>query len=157
MTCSYGVSPWRPLALLSFFSLIFLPFYCLALKSRRADTGIWLVWLPDRVLDKGLKERPYKLTTRTPFRSLPLDSTRFGEKILRGWRLVRLGFYFSLISAFSLDWKGLNVGNWISRIQKREYTLRATGWVRTLSGIQSLISVFLLALWAFLYVGSIFE
>jgi len=103
-----------------------------------------------RVLARELKDRPYKLTTRTPFRPLPRDSTRFGERVIRGWRAVRLGFYFSLVSAFSLGWKDLNVGNWISRIQKKEYTLRPTGWVRTLTGVQSLICAFLLALWAFL-------
>ena len=75
----------------------------------------------------------------------------------REFRIFRLGIYFSLVSAFSLGWKELNVGNWITRIQKKEYTLKPTGWVRTLAGIQSLISAFLLALWAFLYVGSIFE
>ena len=51
------------------------------------------------------------------------------------------------ISAFSLGWRELNVGTWITRMQPREYMLRATGWVRTVSGIQSLLSVYLLALW----------
>lgn len=32
-------------------------------------------------------------------------------------------------------------------LQPREYTIRATGWMRTVPGIQSLMSVYLLALW----------
>ena len=54
-----------------------------------------------------------------------------------GWRVLAvppLAFYFSLLSAFNIGWRELNVGTWITRIQKREYTLRATGWVRMISG-----------------------
>jgi hypothetical protein len=35
--------------------------------------------------------------------------------------------------------------------------LRATGWVRTVAGIQSLLSVYLLALWVLTYFGRPFE
>ncbi len=62
-------------------------------------------------------------------------------------RLLCTSLYFSVLSAFHLGWRELNVGTWIARMQPREYTLRATGWVRTVSGIQSLLSVYLLALW----------
>jgi len=158
LTCNYGISPWRPMALLSIFVLIFSPFYCLALKSRRPDTGIWLTWLPNRVLMDEGQERPVKLTTSPPFDPPVTGKWARVWWHLRGiWRILCLGLYFSLVSAFSLGWKELNVGNWISRIQKKEYILRPTGWVRTVAGIHSLISAFLLALWAFLYVGSIFE
>jgi hypothetical protein len=50
-----------------------------------------------------------------------------------------------------------NVGTWISRLQKKEYNLRATGWVRMVSGLQSLLSVYMLALWALTYFGRPFE
>ena len=64
---------------------------------------------------------------------------------------------FSLLSAVHIGWRDLNVGNWITRIQPRGYTLRATGWVRTVSGIQSLISVYLLALTILTYFGRPFD
>ncbi|MDO8092355.1 MAG: hypothetical protein Q6360_02625, partial [Candidatus Brocadiales bacterium] len=66
-------------------------------------------------------------------------------------------FYFSLLSAFHIGWREFNIGNWISRIQGREYTLRAKGWVRTVSGVQSLISVYLIALSVLTYFGRPFE
>jgi hypothetical protein len=56
-----------------------------------------------------------------------------------------------------MGWKELNVGTWMTRLQPREYTIRPTGWVRTVSGIQSLISVYLLALWVLTYFGRPFE
>jgi hypothetical protein len=71
--------------------------------------------------------------------------------------VVRLGFYFSLLSAFTLGWRELNVGNWITRLQKREYTLRATGWMRSVAGLQLLLSVYMLALWVLTYFGRPFD
>lgn len=63
------------------------------------------------------------------------------------------GFYFSLLSALHIGWRDLNVGTWLSRIQPREYTLRATGWVRVVSGVQSIVSVYLIALSILTYFG----
>ncbi len=71
-------------------------------------------------------------------------------------RLLR-ALQFSVLSAFHLGWRELNVGNWIARIQAHEYTLRATGWVRAVAGVQSLLSVYLLALWALTYFGRPFQ
>jgi hypothetical protein len=37
-------------------------------------------------------------------------------------------FQFSSISACRLGWRELNVGNWIARVQTREYVLQGVGW-----------------------------
>jgi hypothetical protein len=76
---------------------------------------------------------------------------------LSGFQALRYGFYFSILSAFHFGWRDINVGSWIVRIQPSEFTLKASDWVRTLSGVQSLISVYLLALWALTYFGRPFE
>ena len=65
--------------------------------------------------------------------------------------------FFSVLSAFHIGWRELSVGSWIARLYPYEYTLRATGWVRTVSGVQSLISVYLLALAVLTYFGRPFE
>jgi hypothetical protein len=76
----------------------------------------------------------------------------------RKWRLAwRSAFYFSALSAFHFGWRDLNVGSWLQRVQPREYALRATGWVRVVSGVQSLLSVFLIALWVITYFGGALE
>lgn len=36
---------------------------------------------------------------------------------------------------------------------EREYDLKAVGWARTVSGFQSLLSVYMLALWVLTYFG----
>ncbi len=157
-TCQYGMNPGRPLKILGLGLFLFTPLYLLALRSRNRETGLWLVLPPNRILGQGSKVRPFKLTSHTPFRPLPPGRwTRFRARLRRGLRRVRLAFYFSLLSAFNLGWRELNVGNWISRIQKREYTLRATGWVRTVAGLQSLLSIYLLALWVLTYFGRPFD
>lgn len=74
------------------------------------------------------------------------------ERKVLGWkawlreqfRLIRLSLYFSLLSAFSMGWRELNVSTWIIRLQKRDYMLKGSGWVRVLSGSQSLISAYLI-------------
>jgi hypothetical protein len=129
------MNPGRPLKLLGLGLFLFTPFYLLAMRSRNRETGLWLVLPPDRILDQGSKVRPFKLTVRTPFRPLPPGRwARLKAMLFRVLRRVRLAFYFSLLSAFNLGWRELNVGNWISRLQKHEYTLRATGWIRTVAG-----------------------
>jgi hypothetical protein len=157
-TCQYGMNPGRPLEILGLGLFLFTPFYLLAFRTRNRETGIWLVLPPDRILGQGSNVRPFKLTGRIPFRPLPTGRwPRLKARLRRGLRRVRLAFYFSLLSAFNLGWRELNVGNWISRLQRREYTLRATGWPRTVAGLQSLLSVYLLALWVLTYFGRPFD
>ena len=158
LTCQYGMSPGRPLEILGVGLLVFTFPYLLALWSRDRETGIWLVLPPDRILGKGDKYPPYKLTHRPPFRPLPPGRwARLGARFKRFRRVLRLAFYFSLLSAFRLGWRELNVGNWISRLQKHEYILGATGWPRTVAGFQSLLSVYLVALWALTYFSRPFD
>jgi hypothetical protein len=78
-------------------------------------------------------------------------------RLMDEFRLFRTSLYFSLLSTFHIGWREFNVGSWMARMQPREYTLRATGWVRMVSGIQSLLSVYLLALWILTYFGRPFE
>lgn len=53
---------------------------------------------------------------------------------------------FSLLSAFHIGFREFNVGTWLARLQAREYALNPLGWVRVVSGAQSLLSVYLLAI-----------
>jgi hypothetical protein len=39
----------------------------------------------------------------------------------------------------------------------RQFTLEPTGWVRTVAGVQSLLSVYLLAMWVLTYFGRPFQ
>jgi pentapeptide repeat protein len=131
----WGMHPGRPLLIMLVLVPVFFILYLFSL-FHKGQNGIWRRWLPDRVrTDQGQKEKE-----RLEFK-------------LGNWRAYTYALYFSLLSAFHIGWRDLNVGNWITRMQPNEYTLRATGWVRTVSGIQSLISVYLLALAILTYFG----
>jgi hypothetical protein len=56
-----------------------------------------------------------------------------------------------VLSAFHLGFRELNVGSWIARVQTQEYTLRAV------AGLQSLLIIYLIALWALTYFGRPFQ
>ena len=100
-------------------------------------SGIYKVWSKERVAKVG-RDEPERV-----------HATRFAAFLY--------ALYFSLLTAFHFGWRDLNVGNWIARMQRREYALRATGWVRVISGVQSLISVYLIAMWVLTYFGRPFE
>jgi len=150
-TTRWGMSPSRALWLVALFAVLFAPIYRKALSKPTSD-GIWIVWNDDRrrqdlgtsVNGCGSNNSPFEAPTDKPL-------TLMGSK---AWRIA---IYFSALSAFNIGWRELNVGNWIARIQRYEFTYRATGWVRTVSGIQSLLSVYLLAIWALTYFGRPFE
>ena len=118
--------------------VLFTPAYWRVLRKPNAD-GIWRAWGDDRRsqdLGKNDAERPIEL---------------------HGMKAWRVALYFSVVSSFHIGWRELNVGNWISRLQRYEFTYRATGLIRTVSGVQSLLSVYLVAIWALTYFGRPFE
>jgi len=142
----WGMSPWRPFKILGSLLFVFALPYFFALNSE-SNAGIWAVWMEDRVHKPESPEPPVRVTANYP-----------GHRILSViLRRVLVAFYFSFISAAQIGWKELNVGSWISRVQPREFNLKATGWVRVVSGVQSLLSVYLLALWVVTYFGTPFE
>ena len=145
----YGMAPGR--ALWSLFGFIpwFALFYWVALQRVQSHSGLWMLVPADRIAPGRGHEKLVRI------RRHPAKTWR--ERLRGQSRLVRTSLYFSVLSAFHLGWRELNVGTWIARMQPREYTLRATGWVRTVSGLQSLLSVYLLALWVLTYFGRPFE
>jgi hypothetical protein len=137
LTTRWGMEPGRALWLLLGLIPVFALPYVVALRSP-GKNGIWRVWTEKRIRQDLGGTQP--------------------ERLQVGWlTALPLGLYFSLLSAFHIGWRELNVGSWIQRLQSSEYTLGATGWVRTVSGIQSLLSVYLLAIWALTYFGRPFD
>ncbi len=57
--------------------------------------------------------------------------------------------WFSIINTFRFGWKDLSLGTWLSLLQRGEYVLKPSGWVRRVAGIQSLVGLLLLGLWAY--------
>jgi hypothetical protein len=140
----YGLYPGRALKILASLIPLFAVFYGWVICRPSRNHGIYRLWPKERI----------EVTEDEPGMANDVKIERLNPK---DWRIVTHALYFSLLSTFNLGWRELNVGNWISRLQLHPYTLQATGWVRTTSGIQSLISVYLLAMWALTYFGRPFE
>jgi hypothetical protein len=138
LTCEYGLAPLRPLALLVFGVLVFSIPYGVVLKRQSGRAGIWRVWPEERILKYRGRDAAE--------RAMP-----------HGLWLPWFALYFSVLSAFHIGWRNINVGNWLARIQPGEYTLQATGWVRAVSGAQSLFSIYMLVLFILTYFGRPFE
>lgn len=135
VTCDFGLSPGRPLKILIILFLGFSVVYMVSIRSQqKSDSGIWKVWGEDRIIKRDDEDKPKRL-------------------IESKWQVPLWGLWYSLISTFHFGWRDLNIGNWIARINPNEYALRPTGWVKSVSGVQSLISVYLVALSALSYFG----
>jgi hypothetical protein len=145
----YGMVPARALWGLLGFIPCFAFFYWIALQHASSRSGLWMIVPADRLTKGRGQERVLRIR--------PPAAKTWKGRFMGEFRLFRTSFYFSLLSAFHLGWREFNVGTWVARMQPREYTLRATGWVRTVSGVQSLLSVYLLALWILTYFGRPFE
>lgn len=110
----------------------------------RAQHGIYRIWPSGRL-------NPQSGATGIA------DRTR-AERLTASWpAAIAWAFYFSMLSAFHIGWRDLNVGTWLSRMQFTEFALRGRGWVRFVSGLQSLISVYLVAMWILTYFGRPFQ
>jgi len=140
-TCDWGMSPGKPLKLLLMLVGGFTLLYMLAVDPHpnAQRSGVWKIF-PDKNSLYPEGEDKFKQIVANSF---------FGMCL---W-----GLYISVLSTFHIGWRDLNVGTWISRLQPQPFTIQTIGWVRVVSGIQSLISVYLLALSVLTYFGRPFE
>lgn len=148
LTTAYGLHPARALLVIVALWGSLVPIYAWSIwrRPRRSTSpsGIYRTWPKDR-----LEVREGNPTLDNPARVERLH--RRGPTIF-GWAA-----YFSLLSAFQIGFREFSVGTWLARAQPRNFVLEPTGWVRTVSGLQSLLSVYLLAIWALTYFGRPFQ
>lgn len=145
MTTGYGLYPERALeAIVALWGLCGIAYSIRLLGYRSTLHNLHRVWPSGSITyvdhEPALRNEQ-KLEKLTP----------------RFWGAIGYGMYFSMLSTFHFGWRELNVGSWLARLQSREYYLRADGMLRVLSGIQSLASVYLLALWALSEFGRPFQ
>jgi hypothetical protein len=139
VTSKWGMSPGRPFWMVLILIILFSFFYVASILSETKTDGIWKVWIADRVRT-DIGNRNPKLLLKCNFPKATL-----------------YGVYFSILSAFHVGWRDLNIGFWIARMQPKEYTLKSSGWLRFISGFQSLISVYLFALMVLCYFSDPFD
>jgi hypothetical protein len=139
---AYGLSPGRSLLVLIALAGLFAVVYCIVLRGGFGE--IFRVSPKDRLVRKhGI------VTWADAFDVIRLRPAHLGS-------CIALAVHVSLLSTFHIGFRELNVGVWITRLQRYDYTLQAVGWVRVVTGLQSLLSVYLIAMWLLSYFGKPF-
>lgn len=181
LTSQYGMTPGRPLRLLAALWLICAGIYYFLIRfSRRSailvipskhteiegdedkNNGrrirriqkVGRMQARQRSLSEWLR---YEKDRRTTQSSIAL-AVAVGRRWFRSkWRRARSAMFFSLMSAFNIGFRDIDFGRWLRLLTKRQYDLKPVGWARTVAGWQSLISLYLVALWILTYFGRPFE
>jgi uncharacterized protein YjbI with pentapeptide repeats len=153
-TCQYGMSPGRPLMLgvVLWFLCSLLYFVCIHTPG---EAGLYRVYGQSIGDDPSEQRRVEKIS--------PLSATHSpGPRWLfqffrRECLLLRASMFFSLMSAFNVGFRDINFGRWLRLLTRQEFDIKAVGWARVIAGWQSLISVYLIALWVLTYFGRPFD
>jgi len=133
LTTGYGLYPGRALlimlGLVLLLSFAYLPWIRQRGRTRRPRGAIYRIWPGERLVEGG---RGVRLVIYED-----VAERQRAERLQAKTTLGRYGFalWFSLLSAFHIGWRELSVGTWLSRLQPREYALRAQGWPRFISGM----------------------
>jgi hypothetical protein len=150
-TTRYGRDPGRALRLIAVLWALLIPIYGYSMlrfpspaTRRKRKYGIYILFPKDRV-----EVHDGKLDMQGTSEVRPL---RVSCSAAVGWSA-----YFSLLSAFQIGYKEFSVASWLTRAQPQEFSLGAVGWVRVISGAQSLLSVYLFAMWLLTYFGRPFQ
>jgi uncharacterized protein YjbI with pentapeptide repeats len=147
LTTEYGMRPGRALLVILVIWALLIPLYAWPIWRAKRPSGassIYLVRPKDRVEVK--EGQP------------TLDSLALVERLHgRFLKAIAWSAYFSLLSTFQIGFREFTFGTWLTRTQPRNFTLESTGWIRTMSGVQSLVCVYLLAMWLLTYFGRPFQ
>jgi uncharacterized protein YjbI with pentapeptide repeats len=135
VTTAYGLYPTYALGWILLLGAVLTPVYMRAMLHP-ADDG--------RVIQVFPKDRPDRIDSET----IDEKDRKVDVKATNLWNAFRAAAYFSLLSAVNIGFDKFTVGDWLRRLQSREYSLEAVGWVRIVAGAQALLSVYLLAMWA---------
>jgi uncharacterized protein YjbI with pentapeptide repeats len=153
-TCQYGMSPGRPLILgvVLWFLCSLLYFACI---HTHGEAGLYRVYGQSIGDDPSAQRRVERIS--------PLSTTHsrgprwFFQFFRRECLLLRTSMFFSLMSAFNIGFPDINFGRWLRLLTRQEFDIKAVGWARVIAGWQSLISVYLIALWVLTYFGRPFD
>jgi hypothetical protein len=181
-TCEYGAAPSRPLFLILTLAILAIPIYWLGFRHRLfggqlliverqgekevitplGNPPSWPNWrVPFGIGDLSGRVRSQKFLTRLSLerfiRRMRTLIASFGPRLRWEAGCFKAVVFFSLISMINLGFEGFDFGRWVRLLFFREYDLKARGWLRTVSGIQSLVGLGLLALSLLSFFGHPFE
>lgn len=171
LTCAWGAEPLRPLIIVAVLTVICTFVYLIVMHMNLKFAGLYLIPGSEGEGQTGTRERALRIGVLWGWFGPMIDeesrllvadtSTGRPAKTRRGlWRWLRLelvatriALLFSLMSVFTIGVEGLDGRQWMRMMQPYDFDIRARGWVRTASGLQSLLGSGLLALSLLSYFG----
>jgi hypothetical protein len=144
------MSPGRPLTLGALLWLLCSGLYFVCIHAS-GKTGLYRVYAQDIQEDPSAQRRVERISPQAIAQTRRLG--RFLQYLRREWLVLRTSMFFSLMSAFNIGFRDINFGRWLRLLTRQEFDIKAVGWARVVAGWQSLISVFLIALWVLTYFG----
>jgi hypothetical protein len=153
-TCQYGLNPGRLLilGLLLWLLCSLLYFVCIHTSG---ETGLYRVYGPS--IDENPSARQRVVRILSPGNEQTGRAQRFLRFFWHEWLLLRTSMFFSLMSAFNIGFREIDFGRWLRLLTRQEFDIKAVGWARVVAGWQSLISMYLIALWVLTYFGRPFD
>lgn len=162
-TCEFGANSTRPLWLII---LVWIPctfIYLLALHLHQGTSGLYLLYSGKNFNtgDDHIRERKLYCSP-----SLKLKGYRSIIRLIRlEWRAFKTASFFSFMRVFraldlvseAIGLRKINIGRWIRMIQPRPFDIKARGLPWVVSGIQSGLSLCLIALWLLSQFGNFFD
>jgi hypothetical protein len=153
-TIEYGYNLWRPWFIIIGLWFLASTFYfgCF-LGSSHKNTRLMIIQAeyPNVHLSSTEEKKTEKFRyERVHFSNLYLRDIRgsiFGRFPFR-IRLFFWAMFFSAISALNVGFRKFSTGRGLLGLTRKEIELEAHGWVRVVSGAQSLVSAYLILLWA---------
>lgn len=123
LTCEYGSNAVRPLAIM----------------VASWATCMLLYWM---IIVSPGRSALYVLVAR-----IGADKKRVAElPRVAGLKALRLAGLFSARNVVRLGFGQLDLGVWLRMLQRRDYDVVASGWLRTLAAAQALLSQYMIAL-----------
>ena len=152
-TTAYGLAPWRSLLILVGLALVFSSVYLFLILPQPpgAPCAIARLHRAGSILRVDTSHAGTSLDA-TPWSNREAALCREGLAAATGWAL-----YYSLLCSVAFGFRDLNLSQWIERIQMSPFVLIAMGWARAVSGVQCVLSLFLLVLWILTYFGRPFD
>ncbi|MBU0984212.1 MAG: pentapeptide repeat-containing protein [candidate division Zixibacteria bacterium] len=155
LTCNYGADLLRPWLPLGFIWLVCTAIYWTMMVWGSQSGIVFLIRRSsiaksreqNEVLKSDMIDSMVRVELRpdNAFDLSPSENAR--KRIPMRIRLVWWALFFSSISAFNIGFRDINFGRWLKLLTRRKFDLEPFGWTRVVSGVQALISVYLLALW----------
>lgn len=167
----YGMNPGRVLVLIcSIFGTCTLLYRFLIHTSQTSGLAIVVPKLHDNqprwLLANLTKKHEVYQEGSTEYRAFKVEPRNISQykqlTFVRHlfWResaLMWVSLVFSLMSTFNIKFREIDFGRWIKLLTVKEYSVRGVGWARTISGVQALLCVYLIALLLITYFGRPFE